>query len=117
VDANQFGIRLKELREQAGLTQPQLAEKAGMSKGGVADLEQGINQPSWATVQKLADALGVDCRAFQQPPSAETQPQGRGRPRKPDAEAAPVPKRPRGRPRKGEAPTTGPKKRGRPRKP
>jgi len=30
-----FGMRLKELREAAGLTQPALAEKAGYRKGGL----------------------------------------------------------------------------------
>jgi transcriptional regulator with XRE-family HTH domain len=82
-DDNQFGLRLKELREAAGLTQPQLAEKAGQSKAGIANLEQGRYDPSWSTVQALAGALGVDCRAFQRPP-AGTAPRGRGRPAKDD---------------------------------
>lgn len=82
--ATWFGPRLKELRTAAGLTQPELAEKAGMSKGGIADLEQGRNQPAWETVLKLAAALGVDCKAFQQQP-ADPDPARRGRPRKPKA--------------------------------
>src|SRR4051812_22326297 len=84
-----FGLKLKELRHHAGLTQPGLAEKAGMSKGGIADLEQGINKPSWETVQALAAALGVSCEAFQAPPSADAQPRGRGRPPKADTPTAP----------------------------
>lgn len=60
-----FQRRLQELRKESGLTQAQLAEKAGMSIGGVRDLEQGRNAPSWETVVILAGALGVDCRAFQ----------------------------------------------------
>ena len=85
MDVSRFGLRLKELRELAGLTQPQLAEKAGMSKGGVADLEQGRREPSWATVLTLAEALGVNCLAFQQAPDSEAAPRGRGRPPKADA--------------------------------
>jgi len=81
-----FGQRLRELRERAGLTQPQLAEKAGMSKAGVADLEQGRREPSWATAIALADALGVNCKAFQQAPESQTAPRGRGRPPKPEQE-------------------------------
>jgi transcriptional regulator with XRE-family HTH domain len=92
-----FARRLKELREQAGLTQQQLAEKAGMHKLTVAKLEQGIREPSWATVQALADALGVNTDAFRQEPAAAPEPQ-RGRPRKAPP-AAMTPKRPRGRPR------------------
>jgi transcriptional regulator with XRE-family HTH domain len=78
-----FAARLKELRENAGLTQGQLAEKAGLSKGGIANLEQGIREPSWGTVQALAAALGVDCLAFTSPPAdAGKVPSPRGRPAK-----------------------------------
>jgi transcriptional regulator with XRE-family HTH domain len=59
-----FAVKLKRLRETAGLTQPQLAERAGMNQFGVAKLEQGVREPSWATVQALAAALGVSCEAF-----------------------------------------------------
>src|SRR3954470_14387477 len=62
---NAFGNRLKRLRETAGLTQAQLAERAGMHRFGVAKLERGERQPSWATVQTLARALGVRCTAFE----------------------------------------------------
>ena len=40
-----FGTRLKELREAAGLSQSELAERAGMRKGSIADCEQGRFQP------------------------------------------------------------------------
>jgi transcriptional regulator with XRE-family HTH domain len=92
-----FAGRLKELREGAGLTQQQLGERSGMHKLTVAKLEQGIREPSWATVQALAGALGVTCEAFTTPP-ADREPQGRGRPPKP-VEKEPPPKRPRGRPK------------------
>ena len=59
-----FAGRLKELREKAGITQQQLGEKAGIHKLTVAKLEQGIREPSWATVQALAAALGKTCEAF-----------------------------------------------------
>lgn len=85
MDSGNFGLRLKELREQAGLTQPQLADRAKLSKAGVADLEQGRREPSWSTVQALCAALGVSCEAFNQEPAdrPETRP---GRPRKATAE-------------------------------
>src|SRR5262249_45551050 len=96
-----FSGRLKELREQLGLTQQQLADQAGISKAGVADLEQGKKEPAWATVVALGQALGVDCRAFLEEPTSVPEPK-RGRPRKePEATAVDKPKRPRGRPRKG----------------
>jgi transcriptional regulator with XRE-family HTH domain len=95
-----FGARLRELREGAGLTQQQLADRAGLKIGGIRDLEQGINRrPLWDTIQALAEALGVDCRAFQEEP-ADTSPRGRGRPPKAAAPKKPArskPRRPRGK--------------------
>ncbi len=61
---NRFAMRLKELRHAAGLSQPELAGLAGMTKAGICDLEQGRNQPTWATVQSLAEALGVTPNDF-----------------------------------------------------
>src|SRR5262245_8942615 len=59
-----FGQKLKELREAAGMTQAELAEQAGMHVFGVAKLEQGLREPSWATVRALTHALDVSCEAF-----------------------------------------------------
>jgi transcriptional regulator with XRE-family HTH domain len=79
-----FAERLIELRKKASLTQQQVAERAGIHKLTVAKLEQGIREPSWATVLALANALDVNCLAF-----AEN-----------DAPSGPPRKRPRGRPPK-----------------
>lgn len=65
--AGGFGARLRDLRSAAGLSQAQLAEKAGMNVFGVAKLEQGQREPSWATVLALAGALNVECTAFSRP--------------------------------------------------
>jgi transcriptional regulator with XRE-family HTH domain len=59
-----FGERLRELREQAGLTQERLAYKSAMSIGSIRNYEQGIREPYWKGVFQLAEALGVDCSAF-----------------------------------------------------
>jgi transcriptional regulator with XRE-family HTH domain len=97
-----FAGRLKELREQNGLSQKQLADKAGIGQRTISHLEQGVNKPSWETVQALCQALAISCEAFNQEPAARPEP-SRGRPPKEkDAPAEPgKPKRPRGRPRKG----------------
>ena len=63
-----FSARLKELRESAALTQEGLAERAGLYKFSVAKLEQGVREPTWATVLALASALGVECGAFARTP-------------------------------------------------
>jgi transcriptional regulator with XRE-family HTH domain len=101
MSAEWFGARLKELREQAGLSQKELAERAGLGQRSVSNWEQGAREPSWPNVVALAEALGVDCRAFLQPPTTQQEPR-RGRPRKvAEATEAPAKKKSRGRPRKG----------------
>ncbi len=59
-----FAIKLKSLREAAGLTQRQLAERAGLHLGAIFKIEQGGREPAWATVQALVRALGVSCEEF-----------------------------------------------------
>jgi transcriptional regulator with XRE-family HTH domain len=82
--AEWFAGRLKELREKAGWTQGELADRSGLTRDGISHLEQGRRSPAWETVLALAEALGVDCRAFCKAPSSEEKP-GRGRPRKADS--------------------------------
>lgn len=64
-----FADRLKEQRGKAGLTQAALAEEAGITRQAVAHLEQGLREPSWATVQAIARALGVSCQEFMDEPA------------------------------------------------
>jgi transcriptional regulator with XRE-family HTH domain len=59
-----FGDILKSLRVKAGITQAQLAAASGISLGSVRNLEQGIRQPTWDTVQRLAHALGEPYDSF-----------------------------------------------------
>lgn len=47
-------------RDRLGLTQRQLAEKAGLSQPAVAQYELGQKKPSLNALFKLAVALGVD---------------------------------------------------------
>jgi transcriptional regulator with XRE-family HTH domain len=56
-----FGDLLRRLRREAGLTQEELAERAGLSVRAISDLERGINRwPYQATVQRLIEALAPD---------------------------------------------------------
>lgn len=84
-----FAARLKALRGAAGLTQEQLADAAGMHKLGIAKLEQGLREPTWATVQALAKALGVTCLDFMvaEGEVVEHKPPQMGRPPKPPTAA------------------------------
>jgi transcriptional regulator with XRE-family HTH domain len=55
----QFAKRLKELREQKGMTQDDLAKASGLSISFVRSIEQGIHAPSFASIEQLADALTI----------------------------------------------------------
>ena len=59
-----FACRLKTLREAAGLTQAQLADRTGYYRFTLAKLEQGVQEPTWPTVLALAAALGVKITDF-----------------------------------------------------
>ena len=55
-----FGGLLRQLRAEAGLTQEELAEAAGLSPRSVSDLERGINRTARKdTAELLAGALGL----------------------------------------------------------
>jgi transcriptional regulator with XRE-family HTH domain len=89
MDPKWFTGRLRELREGAGLNRQQLADKAGMSEGGIRDLEQGRRLPSWETVVAICEALGVSCDEFRKKPAADLPPLQAGRPKKATPEAQP----------------------------
>src|SRR5689334_23538820 len=55
-----FGDLVRQLRAEAGLTQEELAEAAGLSPRGVSDLERGIHRTARKdTALLLAGALGL----------------------------------------------------------
>jgi len=51
--------KLRVIRERAFLTQAELAEAAGISLITLNRLENGKQKPSFKTIRKLAEALGV----------------------------------------------------------
>jgi predicted ATPase/DNA-binding XRE family transcriptional regulator len=54
-----FAEALRRLRAEAGLSQEELAERAGLSVRGLRYLERGLRHPHRNTVTRLAEALGV----------------------------------------------------------
>jgi transcriptional regulator with XRE-family HTH domain len=88
--ARWFGRRLRELREAAGLTQQALAERVGVKWETISRWERGDREPNWSNILGLAQALGVDCTAFTQPPATEQPEPKRGRPRKAQGPAQPT---------------------------
>ena len=63
-DSTGFGARLRALRNAAGMTQQQLADKLEMRATNITRLENGGRSPTWETVIKIADALGVEPNDF-----------------------------------------------------
>lgn len=58
------GNRLRELREERGISMRGLAAKSGLSANALSMIERGKTSPSVSTLYKLADAMGVDITAF-----------------------------------------------------
>ena len=54
-----MGLRIRELRQQAGLTQEKLAYESGFSKGHLSNIEKGLVRPTIETLRVLAEGLEV----------------------------------------------------------
>lgn len=54
-----FAARLKEVREERGLTQAQVALAAGLQPSAIAHFEAQRRKPSFDNVRRLAKALEV----------------------------------------------------------
>ncbi|KXG78978.1 helix-turn-helix domain-containing protein [Thermotalea metallivorans] len=54
------GMKIRELRKEKGYTSLDLALRTNLSKSYIEELERGDKKnPSFATIEKLADALNV----------------------------------------------------------
>lgn len=56
----ELGNFIRDRRKILGITQPHLAELAGVSKNTLYKLENGQSNPSWEVVEKLIDVLGLE---------------------------------------------------------
>lgn len=54
-----LGKRITSLRKQRNLSQYELAERLGFSRGKLANYEQGSRQPDYETLIKIADYFNV----------------------------------------------------------
>ncbi len=55
-----FGKQLRKTRRAKGFTQEELAEATGLSVDFISLVERGLNAPSFNSIEKLADKLGVE---------------------------------------------------------
>jgi len=54
-----IGANVKQMREKVGMSQMELARRAGMPQSALARLESGgVSHPQARTIKRLADALG-----------------------------------------------------------
>lgn len=67
------GIRLRELRQERGMSMRALARASGLSTNALSMIERARTSPSVSTLYKIADALDVPITAFfrQSPPKQE----------------------------------------------
>ena len=58
----QIGETIKNRRKELKITQPHLAELAGISINTLYKLERGQGNPSLEVLNKLADVLGMELK-------------------------------------------------------
>lgn len=54
-----IGMKIRNARKDAGLTQAELAKKTSLSRSYIGDIEKDRYNPSVATLRAIADATGV----------------------------------------------------------
>ena len=62
--ARAIGLRVRASRTDLGWTLDQLAQKSGVSRRMLINVEQGSTNPSIATLLRLSDALGIGLPAL-----------------------------------------------------
>ncbi|QQS55676.1 MAG: cupin domain-containing protein [Candidatus Competibacteraceae bacterium] len=68
-----LGTRLRAVREQYGLSQRELARRAGVTNGTISLIEQNKNSPSVASLKKVLDGIPLSLSEFfsLEPPSQD----------------------------------------------
>jgi transcriptional regulator with XRE-family HTH domain len=62
-----FAEKLKELRQERGMTQEGLAKASNIPVGTIRDYEQGKRDPLLSNAQRLAHALDISLDVFPTP--------------------------------------------------
>lgn len=64
LDSTEIGFRLRTMRQQAGLTQEQLAEMLGITSQQIQKYESGKSKLNTDRLQQFAHALSVTIQCF-----------------------------------------------------
>lgn len=59
-----LGKKIRQMRNQKGLTQEELADRCELTKGYISQLENNVNSPSIATLTDILSALGSNLSEF-----------------------------------------------------
>lgn len=68
-----IGSRMRERREELGITQPELADMLGITKGAVSNYETGANTPKASMMYKIFKVLKCDANYLYQDDLAESE--------------------------------------------
>lgn len=55
---------IRDLRQENGLTQEDLADKAGLDRTYISGVERGVRNITLDSLEQIVDALGVDLPTF-----------------------------------------------------
>ncbi len=59
-----LGEKIKQLRNNEGLTQPELAAKANIEQSYLSKLENDKSSPSFEVIEKISNALHIETMTF-----------------------------------------------------
>jgi transcriptional regulator with XRE-family HTH domain len=59
-----FAEVLREIRQEKGLSQEALADRAGLHRTYISQVERGLKSPSLRSLEQIAQALGVPASAL-----------------------------------------------------
>ncbi len=73
IDGLTLGARLRGARDRSRLTLREVADRSGLSRAFLNQVELGRVSPSFASLSRIAEALGVSLVELFQPPSTRTE--------------------------------------------
>lgn len=57
--SKQFGNRIRQIRDEAGWSQEELADRTGLHRTYISGLERGVRNPTLIVIEKLANAFSI----------------------------------------------------------